>query len=70
MVNFQFAANFMKHRKQLQVIQEDIARHVGCQGRLFRNGRRGKAIQILRYCQNLRHFFNISIDELLGMSHS
>ncbi|MER2112740.1 MAG: helix-turn-helix domain-containing protein, partial [Solibacillus isronensis] len=29
MTNFQFAAIFAERRKQLQVTQEEIARHVG-----------------------------------------
>lgn len=66
MVNFQFAANFMKHRKQLQVTQEDIARHAGVSRAAVSKWEKGQSYPDIALLPKLATFFNISIDELLG----
>lgn len=66
MVNFQFATNFMKHRKQLQVTQEDIARHVGVSRAAVSKWEKGQSYPDIALLPKLATFFNISIDELLG----
>lgn len=66
MNNFQFAAVFTNHRKQLQVTQEEIARHVGVSRAAVSKWEKGQSYPDISLLPKLATFFNISIDALLG----
>lgn len=66
MNNFQFAAVFTNHRKQLQLTQEEIARHVGVSRAAVSKWEKGQSYPDIALLPKLATFFNISIDALLG----
>lgn len=66
MTNFQFAAIFTERRKQLQVTQEEIARHVGVSRAAVSKWEKGQSYPDIALLPKLATFFNISIDALLG----
>ncbi|MFS0877925.1 helix-turn-helix domain-containing protein [Solibacillus isronensis] len=66
MTNFQFAAIFAERRKQLQLTQEEIARHVGVSRAAVSKWEKGQSYPDIALLPKLATFFNISIDALLG----
>lgn len=66
MNNFQFAAIFMKKRKELNVTQEDIARYVGVSRAAVSKWEKAQSYPDISLLPKLAAYFNVSIDDLLG----
>ncbi len=67
MRHFQFADVFTNRRKQLGVTQEQIADYVGVSRAAVSKWEKGLSYPDITLLPKLATYFNVSIDELLGL---